>query len=203
MQATIDVNVLKAVNLSAGTEKFRDYLNGVLLEIDAESVTYVATDGHRLMAVHRKVHERNTLTGYYILPRKDIDAIKLSKKSSPDATMTKSGADILIEYDGGKSIMKPIDGSYPDWRRVLPSKTDGTPAQYNGELLESFQKFGKLLYMGMPHLHHNGAGPAMVTFADHPEAFGVIMPLRDFNPAAPATPPLWTAPRAFPLINAA
>lgn len=197
--ATIRLQALAAIALVSSTEETRYYLNGVLLEIEPRTVTYVATDGHRLASHHHELAETdpdNTLLGDFIIPTEHCRPFKLTPtglRLDPRATLSSTdGAVLELAYGVNAIRFAPIDGTFPDWRRVIPSTVDGVTAQYNAEYLAGLQKVGEILGAGkLPVLSHNGDGPALVTWED-PMTFAVLMPHRTDAPAKRA--PYWAAP---------
>jgi hypothetical protein len=189
--AALNVKALKAVNLFAPREATRYYLNGVLITVNARNVFYVATDGHRML-VHREDlaegAEDNTLTGSWIVPSSAIDAIKggTGRFAETPATLAEVGnGEYRLDAPKGSTIFKPIDGSFPDWHRVIPrglSKGEvAVPHQFNLHYGASFAKAAELLGYNTlaPHFHHAAAGnPLAVTFGEGRQTFGVLMPVR-------------------------
>lgn len=186
----LPINKLHAVALAAATEGTRFYLNGVHIEPHPRKtgVILTATNGHVLISAY---HD----TGFgepfapVIIPLKLITRIKALRKI-PDLTMTLTPAEVSILYAGATYAAPPVDGSFPDWRRVVPRSCDGTTAQYDSKYLAVMTKAkGLLSDANTPALmSYNGGSPALVDLGTD-EAFGVIMPFR----AQPerSTPPAW------------
>lgn len=194
----IDLRVLREVSRFASTDEARYYLNGVLVEIDERGTTYVATDGHRCVA-HRvglphaadgEEESRNTLTGCFIIPTEQCRSFKFSKKSDTLAELSAVVDEGLkITFRGVGVTFAPIDGAFPDWRRIIPRSGPAEIGQFNGEYLASFTKFGAALELGSPHIVHYGpALPALVRWADSGETVGVVMPFRSEDLRARALP---------------
>ena len=98
--------------------------------------------------------------------------------------MTFADNKVTITHDGVSVSSGAIDGTFPDYRRVIPATTDGVTAQFDPAQLVTFQKAAALIGgHAVPTLHHNGDGPALVTVKDMGERdafiiFGVLMPFR-------------------------
>lgn len=201
LTATIRLQVLNALSITASTEETRYYLNGLLLEIEPRVVTYVSTDGHRLTAYRHELDETdpdNTLLGDFIIPNAHCKPFKITPKGmllDPRATLSsEDGKSLELSYDVNAVRFAPIDGVFPDWRRVIPATVDGVTAQFNPGYWASFDKVGALMgEKRIPVLSHNGDGPALVAWED-PMLFGVLMPVR--APRDPMTDrPYWVSPR--------
>ena len=218
-KAIVNLLALKATNLAVSTEETRFYLQGVFIDIQPRNVTYVATDGH-IMFVYRdelkeprpaKVYEKdkypsgiapgepdNELTGSWIIPSNVIKGLKLPKRGPQMATLEgKTGERRLtLELPEGQSIgFEAIDGTFPDWKRVIPSEIDpAAPVQvYNPHFLVTMWKIGETLGIGNPMIHHNGVRPALLQYGNVENALGLIMPMRDRAGAWQA--PAWAQTR--------
>lgn len=164
---TIPTNLLKAALICASTEKVRYYLNGVY--VDPKGFL-VATDGHRLFCGKIDLTDVAAFDGW-IIPR---DAIKRALTGYKQATIEISPTRV------GDITTQPIDGTYPDWQRIIPSELSGETAQFNPAYIGDMGKIGGLLHKGAlaAHIHHNGESPAGVTFPGVDNAFAVLMPIR-------------------------
>ena len=177
----LDLKLVKAAAMCASKEDTRYYLNGVAIQASARGVFIVATDGHRLAAFKQ-------LQGYdgesfnIIIPLDIIAKIKLNKKD-PFATL-KLADGLLnqwsITHDGSTITFSVIDGTFPDWQRIIPKEVDGKTAQFNMTYLGDFAKVAKALTGSETHVSiaHNGDGPALLSFGEEIDGLGVLMPLR-------------------------
>lgn len=168
IEITIPADYLRAALICASTEKVRYYLNGVY--VDPEGFL-VSTDGHRAFVGKIDLTDVPAFDGW-IIPR---DVIKRA------ITGYKAHDIVISPTRTGDIACQPIDGVFPDWRRVVPSELSGITAQFNNAYVGDFGKIDKLLSgraVPRAHIHHNGDGPAGVTFPDIDNAFGVLMPVR-------------------------
>lgn len=199
--ATIRLQALNAISLVSSTEETRYYLNGVLLEIEPRAVTYVATDGHRLAGFRHDLDNKepdNSLVGDFIVPLAHCKPFKFTPKAllaDPRAILSKEDDPALTLSHGANAVrFLPVDGTFPDWRRVVPMTVDGTTAQFDADCCASFKKLGELMGAGkFFYVAHNGAGPALVSYATD-DLFGVLMPMRSTGIVA-NEPPAWIAAR--------
>lgn len=213
--ASLNLKALKAVNLFASKEDARYYLNGVQITVTPRATLYVATDGHRML-VHREDlaegDDSNTLVGTWIVPAAAIDAVKggTGRFSDAPATLADIGnGEYRLDAPKGATIFKPIDGSFPDFRRVIPrapEKDDvAMPQQFNMLYGASFAKAAELLgYSTLaPKFHHGEVGSALpVTFGEGRQTFGVLMPVRS-APDAWEGAPAWLDLEPAPVAQAA
>lgn len=191
--STINLRVLGAAVAFASKDEARYYINGVCLEIDERSVTYIATDGHRMIAYRdEKVDPEspdNLLLGTYIIPSAHCKPHKLEKDDLGEAKIFGAGR-LTIAHDYCDVTFLPIDGVYPDWRKTVPrEKVSGALGQFNLKLLASFDKFAAAVDLPMPFVAHNGPeAPAVIWFPGRPEAMGIAMPFKLTNELARDVP---------------
>lgn len=109
-------SVFDAVAFAVSTELTRYYLNGVYLHNPGSSLTAVATDGHRLACVTREtVGDIPPI----IVPSKTV---ALWPKGS--ARVSLSSTKIRVQTADMVMTSKLIDGTYPDYQRVIPTRND-------------------------------------------------------------------------------
>lgn len=108
------------VEFAISNEETRYYLNGIFLLGHAERLTAVATDGHRLV---KQIEPATTeawpaFTGI-IVPRKTVGVV-------PKGVVTVSIGDNKIRFAQGNTVIlsKLIEGTFPDYERVIPKAND-------------------------------------------------------------------------------
>ena len=170
-------DLLKAALVCASSEESRYYLRGVHLATSGHMVT---TDGHRMFVA--RLAERPTAD--VIVPYDAVTAaLKMAGARCKDLEIDLAANRI------GQIQYTPVDGTFPDWRRVVPTgleqpsdkpgANDGAEhVHFDHRYVGDFAKMGKLLD-GAPMLHPVSAShPALVTFGERADCFGVIMPIR-------------------------
>lgn len=196
----LNLRTLNAVCLMASKEETRYYLNGVLIQCRADHVLYVATDGHRMMVVRDNIAEgqvANELLGDFIIPTEICRAYKPRKGRAgieDVGLLSQDGAELRLQRVGeGASIFKPVDGTFPDYARVIPTELTGltdwtekgakeaTGIAFNPAYVSDFAKFGEVMECGKPWLAYNSGAPAAVIYTDAPHVLGVLMPIHAFN----------------------
>jgi len=180
----IATDLLKAALLCASSEETRYYLRGVHLSTSGHLVT---TDGHRMFVA--RLNERPSAD--VIIPYSDVAAaLKLAGARAQEIEVTIDVSGSALPQVTGKihSIAyTPVDGTFPDWRRVVPTgeelpsnKPEDQPGNvhFNHAYVGDLAKMGKLLG-GSSMLHPVSAShPCLVTFGDRADCFAVIMPVR-------------------------
>ena len=179
----IDLNLVKACAVCTSKDEYRYYLNGVFITSDGESLVSVATDGHRLAAFRHNIDQEAPLAPFgVIVPLSIIAGIKLNKVGTIATLSHVEGLKWSIAYYGQSITFDAIDGTFPDWRRVVPKETSGEIAQFNPVYIGDFAKIAKILggKKDAPVIiSHNGGGPSLVSFGDDIDGIACIMPIRD------------------------
>ena len=103
----------------------RYYLNGLLLEVDAEQIRTVATDGHRLAL--SQLNHKSDIEGsrQIILPRKGVQELQRLLSSEDNKITVALGKNhIRVNLPNLQFTSKLIDGRFPEYKRVLPEESD-------------------------------------------------------------------------------
>lgn len=209
-------NALRAMShLMPAKPEFRYYLNGIKVEIGPEEARLVATDGHKLGVL--RLDQAGTVEGWpanmggaveVIVPA----AIVKGSKSAGGRRASHLGVTLEIElgapggmrcalrdHQAGTCVaFTPIDGTFPDYRRVMPSEAaSGIAAQFDPALLADFEACGielagKARAVQTIVAHNGPESAAFVTFACEPARFaGLVMPYRVPADEIRATPQAW------------
>jgi|TARA_B100000029_G_scaffold514506_1_gene617613 DNA polymerase-3 subunit beta len=121
--------VIDRTRFAISTEETRYYLNGIYIHsVEAEGTHFlraVATDGHRLARAETNLPEGAESMPGVIAPRKAILEIrKLIDETKDSINVSLSDTRIRLEFDGIILSSKLIDGTFPDYERVIPTEND-------------------------------------------------------------------------------
>ena len=111
------------------TEETRYYLNGIYLHATeaegAKVLRAVATDGHRLARVEIPLPDGASEMPGVILPRKTVlELRKLIDEITEPVDVALSDTKIRFSFANAVLTSKLIDGTFPDYERVIPSEND-------------------------------------------------------------------------------
>jgi len=121
--------LIDRTRFAISTEETRYYLNGIYLHaavVDgAHMLRAVATDGHRLARVERPLPAGAEEMPGVIVPRKTVGELrKLIEEASETIEVALSDARIRFSFDDVVLTSKLIDGTFPDYQRVIPTGND-------------------------------------------------------------------------------
>ena len=122
-------SLIDRTRFAISTEETRYYLNGIYLHefdsADTPVMRAVATDGHRLASVEVPLPEGATGMPGVIVPRKTVGELrKLIDETGDDIEIALSETKIRFSFDDAVLTSKLIDGSFPDYQRVIPQDND-------------------------------------------------------------------------------
>ena len=121
--------LIDRTQFAISTEETRYYLNGIFMhtiETDgALKLRAVATDGHRLARADVNAPAGSEGMPGIIIPRKAVGELQ-KLVDNPDISVTVEVSDAKIRFTIGSVVMtsKLIDGTFPDYQRVIPSAND-------------------------------------------------------------------------------
>ena len=121
--------LIDRTRFAISTEETRYYLNGIYMhaaERDGVAVLRaVATDGHRLASVEIPLPEGAEDMPGVIVPRKTVGELrKLVDETTEDVSVGLSETKIRFSFDSAVLTSKLIDGTFPDYQRVIPAGND-------------------------------------------------------------------------------
>jgi DNA polymerase-3 subunit beta len=111
-------------------EDTRYFLNGALFVLKDDSMSLVATDGHRLahVSVEREKGKKGKSAEEevkIILPRKTLMELgRLLADSDGEVSFSRSENHLFFEVGGRVLISRMIDGQFPAFERVIPKNND-------------------------------------------------------------------------------
>ncbi len=123
-------NLIDRTRFAISTEETRYYLNGIYLHAPKGKDTglrAVATDGHRLARAETAMPTGAAGMPGVIVPRKTVGELyKLVQESAESVAVALSDTKIRFALDSVVLTSKLIDGTFPDYERVIPSGNDKT-----------------------------------------------------------------------------
>jgi DNA polymerase-3 subunit beta len=119
--------LIEKTRFAISTEETRYYLNGIYLHEATETLRAVATDGHRLARAQAPLPDGAKGMPGVIVPRKTVlELAKLIEDQEGDIAVALSAAKVRFSFEGLVLTSKLIDGTFPDYERVIPRHNDKT-----------------------------------------------------------------------------
>ncbi|MCT4587074.1 MAG: DNA polymerase III subunit beta [Carboxylicivirga sp.] len=115
----LEMGINKTLFATADDE-LRPVMNGILVELSPENMTFVASDSHKLVR-YRRLDAVTDFTASFILPKKPAGLLK--------NVLPKEDGDVSIEFDDKnafftlpnyKLVCRLVEGNYPSYNAVIP-----------------------------------------------------------------------------------
>jgi len=115
-------HMIDKTKMAMSTEQTRYYLCGIYLHIADRALRAVATDGHRLARYDLEAPEGSADLPGIILPYKTVNEIRRMLDDAAGAvTVAASETKVKITVGKVQLLSKLVDGSFPDYQRVIPA----------------------------------------------------------------------------------
>ncbi len=129
---------------AVSSEETRYYLNGIYFHVldngNRRTIVAAATDGHRLYSQEFELPFGADDMAGAIIPRKTVNVLhKLMKGKNCPAKVTIAINDSKVRVSFGDVVItsKLVDGTFPDYKRVIPAR-NSRPAKFKAsELIEA------------------------------------------------------------------
>jgi DNA polymerase-3 subunit beta len=121
--------LIERTQFAISTEETRYYLNGIYLHVITAAgkamLRAVATDGHRLAQAQIDAPVGSESMAGVIVPRKTVGEVQ-KLMEDPDAEVTVELSETKVRFTIGPVVLtsKLIDGTFPDYGRVIPQGND-------------------------------------------------------------------------------
>jgi DNA polymerase-3 subunit beta len=137
--------MMKKTSFAISTDESRYVLNGIFLSLKDHKLTMVATDGRRLALVDEEVDVAETNHGEFIVPAKAVGELNrlLQDKGEIELRYAENQASFTLRDEKASSILiitKLIEGSYPNYRQVIPSETKERISLIREEFLHALRR---------------------------------------------------------------
>ena len=120
--------LIDLTNYAAATDEDRPVFTGALLEIKENEVTMVATDTHRMAVKKITIDEPATKPMRAIIPTKTLAEVsRLLPTDNPAMiNIIWNRTQIVFNFESIYIISRLIEGTYPEYEKVIPSQFDSS-----------------------------------------------------------------------------
>ncbi len=114
-------NMVTKIFFAISSEESRFQLSGALLQLMADGIVMVATDGHRLALVESQVEGMEESEGV-LVPRKALQ--ELQRFEGEDMSFRRSEHHLSFTLGTRQLICRILEGTFPDYERVIATNND-------------------------------------------------------------------------------
>jgi DNA polymerase III subunit beta len=117
-------SMIARTGFAIANEESRYTLNGALMVLKPESITMVATDGHRLSHIERGGEKFNGISGEMktLIPKKAMDELRtlLDATDAESIEFAKDESTLFFRIGGRLLTSRQLTGQFPNYDAVLP-----------------------------------------------------------------------------------
>ncbi len=129
VSARVLAELIDRTRFAISTEETRYYLNGIFLHVSDEDLKAAATDGHRLARYTIARPDGAQGMPDVIVPRKAVAELRklLEEALDTNVLIDLSASKVRFTLGGENGVVltsKLIDGTFPDYTRVIPTGND-------------------------------------------------------------------------------
>ena len=107
---------------AAGDDDLRPVMSGVFFQFSSQSLTFVATDAHKLVK-YTRTDVAADQTAEFIMPKKPLNLLKsVLGGSDNEVSIEYNDANAKFTFDNVVLICRLIDGKYPNYEAVIPKE---------------------------------------------------------------------------------
>ncbi|WP_278505009.1 DNA polymerase III subunit beta [Phocaeicola barnesiae] len=144
VQVTIAADTLLAgVNrciFATADDELRPVMNGIYFDITTESITLVASDGHKLVR-NKTFMARGDEKAAFILPKKPANLLKnLLPKEEGDVQIGFDDKNAMFTMENYRMVCRLIEGRYPNYNSVIPSNNPHKATVDRGSFISALRR---------------------------------------------------------------
>lgn len=107
---------------ATGVDEIRPIMSGVLMEMNENFLTFVATDAHKLVR-YRRMDVKSDMVASFIMPKKPINQLKniLGALGDEPVKIEFNRTNASYVFGDYKLVCRLIEGHYPNYEAVIPA----------------------------------------------------------------------------------
>jgi DNA polymerase-3 subunit beta len=116
---------------AVSSDETRYVLNGVFFQVEGSKLRMVATDGHRLAFIEKKIENKTDNKASVIIPTKTLHELvkavsELGRGKEEDLMVEVIATDNQIKFviEDVEIISRLIEGQFPNYEQVIPKESD-------------------------------------------------------------------------------
>jgi len=107
---------------ATGNDDLRPIMSGVFFNLNAEELTFVATDAHKLVK-YTRTDLKSEHPAEFIMPKKPLNILKnILATSEYDVSVEYTNTNAVFSFDNYTLNCRLIDGKYPNYEAVIPKE---------------------------------------------------------------------------------
>lgn len=132
--------MIRMTSFAVSHEESRYVLNGILMEIEGDTIRMVATDGRRLAKMEKKLTAPVKQEIAVILPIKAIQEIFRNLGEEGNISFIYGTNQVLFDIEGVLIATRVIEGEFPNYNQVIPKEHSQKITANTQELLSAIRR---------------------------------------------------------------
>lgn len=121
-------------------DELRPVMNGIYLDINPEGITFVASDGHKLVR-SRNLSLQGNERAAFILPKKPANLLKnLLPKEAGNVEIDFDDRNATFTLENYRMVCRLIEGRYPNYNAVIPTNNPFRATVERATLLSALRR---------------------------------------------------------------
>lgn len=122
MDSQLLLNGISRSLFATAEDELRPVMNGVFFDIHNDDLTFVASDGHKLVRL-RNLSVKSEERASFILPKKPANLLKnILAKETSDVTVKFDENNAYFSCPNFEMVCRLIEGRYPNYNSVIPTE---------------------------------------------------------------------------------
>jgi DNA polymerase-3 subunit beta len=144
MSITLDSEILMSgINrtvFATADDELRPVMNGIYFDITSDNLTFVASDGHKLVRV-TTTEAKGEGRSSFILPKKPANLLKsLLPRESGEVVINFDENNAYITMGNHKMVCRFVEGRYPNYNSVIPKNNTNSVVLDRLSLLNALKR---------------------------------------------------------------
>ena len=140
ISADILATAISKTIFATGNDDLRPVMSGVFFQFSTESLTFVATDAHKLVKYSRTDVKADE-TAEFIMPKKPLNLLKGILAGSDDTVSIEyNDSNAKFSFENSVLICRLIDGKYPNYEAVIPKENPNHLTISRNQFLNSVRR---------------------------------------------------------------
>jgi DNA polymerase III subunit beta len=120
LPASVLAEAINKTIFAVSNDELRPAMTGVYCQLSTSSLTFVATDAHKLVRYRRK-DAKAASTASFILPKKALNLLKSALPSEDiNVSVEYNSTSAFFKFSNINLVCRLIDERYPDYEAVIP-----------------------------------------------------------------------------------
>lgn len=140
MHADILATAINKTLFATGNDDLRPVMSGVLFQFKNDSLTFVATDAHKLSKYSREDIQAAS-PAEFIMPKKPLGLLRNILQGSEEmVTIEYNETNTKFTFENTEMVCRLIDGKYPNYEAVIPKENPNKLTIDRNQFLSSVRR---------------------------------------------------------------